>query len=709
MLISIIFFITLQLSKPYKISLIQEDSLPIDCIVEISTNHFKYSYPSLLTVLVGDSNPDLQDKVLKNLNLSSKWFIEVIKTHRMEFESFTQESGLNQFNPDFKTKYYVLISDTFEEFLYELEVLATIRSFNARANCVVYFSGCKEDYERISNMVLTKLWQYKLYRAVVLIASNVFCDSDEDSIKGGKAIIRDNVYNDKVGSNGRLSVNEKRVPGINERMNTIDNNLYSDHSNTNDDTVFKVFTLNIFETRKVNSSSHQIDLNKCTSNPKLLEISQCTKLQKDSLKIDIFYASVPKDLLNCTIDLISMKYPPNIIDESTGVEIELIKTIQKAMNISWRFSIQTTAKNWGERINGSWTGKLGTILEEDAVGIGNFQASEVMYDDFSFSRDYIQDKLVWIVPKADQIPRWKSIFIVFQLKIWLTILFTYILGTVFLYLLSKNRKELKTFRRTGRILILSLQNFIGNSTNIVPITLMMRSVVLSILFFNIVGTSLYTSSLINALTNVIYQHQINSEQDIVENLNIGGFSAYKYIFDSPDETSQIIFNKYQIDENITATNWLKNVANNNFATIASEVFVKYLLSQNNSVVKFDDGLPKIYISKETIYIYPVKMVMPKNFIFLPAFNRIIDKVSTSGLFQKWSSKYMWQLRKSEKLKQSKREVQLTLDHLQGSFVLLFAGCLIGFFCLIAEFGAYEFAKKKKRRRFMRELRKNFVN
>lgn len=445
---------------------------------------------------------------------------------------------------------------------------------------------------------------------------------------------------------------------------------------------------------------------KCMNEPRFVLVETCQD-GGTLKKWDLFKHSTPQDFLNCSIDVVSMIYPPYVIDEESGFEIQLIREIGKKLNFTLNFAIENVTSDWNEGSGGNWTGKLGHVKNFSAVGLGNFQAMEAMGSDFSFSVDYFHDSMIWVVPRADRLPRWLVVFVLFTPDVWLAWFLIFLGGGISICFFARTKGEIPDLKSLGCSLILALQGFIGNSSRTEPRTRNPRFVFLGLLIFCIVATSAYTSTLITVLTNDVYEHQVDSEEEILTSgMQIGGLKVSKGIFNGSDSDRKI-FDRYQTasDKDDVTDYWLNRVKKQrNLATVMGQFYVKFLISSNDSSACFPNARPAVYPVKEIIFTYSVKMVFAKNYILLKSFDNLISKFLMAGIIDKWAGEFLERLKKMEGLAQrNKRVEKLTLNHVEGAFAILGMGLGLASIVFGLETAAFWFLRRRRLRIFTRNL------
>lgn len=584
------------------------------CLKEITLTNF-FSNQKFLTILVGNNflDYDLRDGILKHFH--SIWSINVSNgTHRDIHLSHKITKGKNvhkkYFEPDIKTDSYLLLVESLDSVVNFTSVIKLFKSYNSRANYIIYFNKIMEHKRSIIQLVLEMLWKMRCWKSIIIMPSN---------------------------------------------------ETYS----------------NIYGLAMPRSAEN------CNAIPKITKKGTCVNGEL-KFKSNLFNRIIAKNLQDCVLDCIVMKYPPFVLDEKSGIEIEMLQTLSKVLHFSLNMQIEEVSKDWGERFpNHTWDGKLSQVMENGVFGIGNVQATAEMLEDFDISTGYITERMVWVVPIAQRREHLTSIYSMFSWKIWLTNVSIILIGSILYYGFSRIGNS-RPFNVNTSV-FLAIQSFIGNALPHQPKEKFIRAVLLSLSVYSIIIECIYDSTLIDSLTSRQYEHQISSEEEILRSrLEIGGIDTYREIFNVPTDESAInIYEQFAtVDEEYETLNyWLKLVSEyRNTCTVAGQIYVRYLLSQNDPLV-IEQGRPKIYILDNVLISYRSRIVMPKGHYLLNTIDTLLDIFKDCGFMDKWVDNYSKKLERLRILQrdtsQSPETVELSLRHLQGAFCILLLGYLCG--------------------------------
>lgn len=573
----------------------------------------------------------VQDELFEILNEQSVWLLETAQTGARQFEFLSvrsQSKLVKLVAPSLVDDVLLLLGDleTFEEKIEDL--LLNNRVYRGFRLVVVLLEVGAENFDEIARHLMQTAWERKLFSTVIITQTNI---TDEWYVYDTRFI-------------WNMDKSKRCIENVAPRVCLICRN--------------KTITL------------------KTVRN---------------------YWYRKPK-LPPCTVDVISFELPPFVVNETEGFEVKLIKILGEHINVNFELMIERNGDSfWGElnKSDGSWSGRLGQVEEKSAVAVGNLKAMTVLYRYFDFSEAYYYDKMVWVVPVAELAPRWMRIFMPFTRQLWLLMIVIIVVGGVFLRL-SYVKKERCIYSVLERTLFVSLEAFLGVGTKRPPISRLARSFFGSLALCGIFFSSVYQGSLINVLTHPIYQHQINSLEEVIKSgLNIGGFAPYKQYFNvSNDEPSMKIYNMFETKRNANVYDWLGIVARErNVATLSSQLHVKYLIASGDRAV-VENGFPKVYVLNEIVVPIATSMLMPRGFPLTHRINRGIQDMITNGIAMKLSQNAKTTLKKYESRKEvifsGRQVVALTMDNLEGAFVLLLLGYCTAIVVFVLELVFHKF-------------------
>ncbi|KAJ8949773.1 hypothetical protein NQ318_019002 [Aromia moschata] len=426
----------------------------------------------------------------------------------------------------------------------------------------------------------------------------------------------------------------------------------------------------------------------CGSNITLKEMDRCVQGRMETIKKRYYSYKRMLDHGNCSLGVISAPYQPFVINENDGFEIDVLRTIGSSLNVHFNITIaDNLTDTWGSKDeNGSWTGKLKYVYDDFYIGVGNVEVGLSYVTDFTFTRYYHMEPLVFVVPIAHYVPKWRVLVAIFTTKMWGLCIGVILCFAIAFWLGSKLGKETRSFKSFGAALHSSYQITLWHPVFKQPLTDLTRVFFLSMNVFSILIASAYTCSLINYLTNPIRDHQptMNKElRDVFGRIKyqVGGMSRYRELFNTTEsEKSYDIFKIYQTaeGENDTLLYWLQKVGESeDIWTISSRLVANYLIEEGDSVATHPNGEPKIFVFNEKLMSYSVGMLVRKGHPLLHDIDGVLKNLVWGGLVAHMSRKYIMAIRRSKARQVDDGNYKaLTIDHLQGAFALLVMGWIL---------------------------------
>ncbi|KAL3273602.1 hypothetical protein HHI36_015034 [Cryptolaemus montrouzieri] len=400
-----------------------------------------------------------------------------------------------------------------------------------------------------------------------------------------------------------------------------------------------------------------------------------------------------------------MKYEPFVINKTHGFEIEILKNVAQHLNITYDMEISMQSKDWGDKVNGTWQDNFGKIFNSFKFGIGNVAIEADRIQDFEFTYSHYSTTLIWVVPIANYVEKWRVLTIIFTLDIWAissAVLFTVaILFTV----AARISGDITYFKSLSGAFLSSFQIILNNSVYKTPRTNSVKFIFVIGLIFALLITCVYNSGLMHVLTNAIREHQIDNVEEILKSgLEIGGLMEYKERFANPekDECENEIFRRYKhfSGENDSAQIWLSLVEKRKACTPLPRPFVQYYMiktyekEENNPTG--ETKKIKLFIVNNPINFYPLAMVMRRGNPLRKTFDEFLKRFIESGLLltilHKENKRKFLKLTYLAELPDNGPE-QLNVYHLQGLFAILGMGYLIAILAFVIEI---TFCKLNKR-------------
>lgn len=394
--------------------------------------------------------------------------------------------------------------------------------------------------------------------------------------------------------------------------------------------------------------------------------------------------------------------PPYLInasaDEYPGAEGTLLRFLSQRINFTYEF-LPHSFITWGVKINGVYTDTF-SLLEKKKVDIimGMVRPNTTECQDFDCYYDnYLSDTVNWYVPKAGLIPENETLKLLFTPIVWTFMFLTLALFSI-IWCIFNHLMESDYIHGLLNLWALILSNPITKSNSHPVISFFsFQSVILIILFFNLMISTSFQSYLINALTNPSYTKQIDSIDDLLDSgLKYGVHENVWRILrnDTANRFSQVLTKNA---EDCKADNSCLNrtAFKRDYATCKPKKQGSYL------VPKFyldKNGESLLYEIEKPIYWFPVAIIFRKGLPIFEHANGILLKYAEMGLIAKLLNEINEKNRSltSKKSKSSSGEAfSLTFGHLSGIFNLLILGHILAIISFLLEFIYFKLKRKKQ--------------
>ncbi|KAH8414569.1 hypothetical protein KR215_008929, partial [Drosophila sulfurigaster] len=353
----------------------------------------------------------------------------------------------------------------------------------------------------------------------------------------------------------------------------------------------------------------------------------------------------------------------------TGLEYQLVQTIAQRLHVNIDFNMQSSNvfHLFQQLIEGQIDVIVGGIDEDPSI-------SQVV----SSSTSYLQDELTWCVSRAKRHHSFFNFMAGFKTNSLLLLLLFIIVSSLSVLAAQKvSRFRLKSLANFPTIFMRMFGILLTQAINVnaLSLPLVLRMLLGLAFYMGFFFSNTYQSFLISTLTTPTTQTQISHLHEIYENrMTIMVSSENVRHLDKDGETFKYIREKFEICYNIVEC--LNNAADNEHIAVA--------VSRQHAFYNARIQRDKLYCfdRRESLYVYPVVMLLPRKFQLLRQINAIIQNVIESGHMQKWSRDLDMVRVIHEKIARAQEDVfkSLTLAQFHGAFafasaLLLLASCV----------------------------------
>lgn len=402
---------------------------------------------------------------------------------------------------------------------------------------------------------------------------------------------------------------------------------------------------------------------------------------------ELFVNKLPVIWANTTITAKYLLFPPYVMyldGKLTGLEIQIVNLIADQMGFKINFQ-QNKGYGWGFILpNGTYTSALGDLQSKKCeLVIGLFPGNDSFAKDFDMSFNYLDDYLVWVVPRARLLQTWAKLIRIFNFQSWMMIFVMLIVIILTFYTISyqtANRISLwNSFETTYSILLAS-------AAFREPRYFRVRIIFISWCIFAMTLKADFDASFISTLMTNSYETQLKTQEDMISaKLGLGYLfivqEYYNYTYNSKD-----VYIQEHAEECMFNSACLDRVAfRRDFATASILRHVNYLI---DLYYISPEGNPMIYVVKDEVNRIMAFFYMEKGHPIFPQFDRTLIYAKSSGFFVYWESMltYTIKLKHNKLLRASSLSGSqgFKLSQLFSSFVFLFMGLTLSIFVFCFE-------------------------
>jgi hypothetical protein len=381
----------------------------------------------------------------------------------------------------------------------------------------------------------------------------------------------------------------------------------------------------------------------------------------------------------------------------------VLRELAKHMNFTP--NITSDSVNSFDSSDGGLTRPLNDISNDDIDIRMNSVFMKVLH---SVDAEYITPvthfgKICVVVPRADRIPIWVSLFHCFSALLWATLIGTYILSAICWHIVTKHSFPHQSHRKVHLTTTLAEVWNIFLPTSFAKIFSFRnqseRIFLASCMFFSIVMTCLWQGALYNRLKSPLHYKDI----DTLEELDESGLPIFTMeqalhdLFDLIDTPRT-----KRLSQRLRLTNFphsfdlIQQVADQgNFSLLLSHIEIETLLDTypiNTHLLHFVQECPIIYFSS---------YVVPKGSPYLKDINTIVGRLFESGLIRKWYYDAIYEIYLPIRLEagrgiEDSKQKEFSFRDLLIAFVVLILGCGLGGAAFLMEFCLRKFQLMSQR-------------
>ncbi|XP_068229109.1 glutamate receptor-like isoform X2 [Palaemon carinicauda] len=393
---------------------------------------------------------------------------------------------------------------------------------------------------------------------------------------------------------------------------------------------------------------------------------------------------------------ISQPNPDGTVNATGGFELMLLETLGSVFNFTFRVILPEDGSFGNPRPDGTVTGMIGLVARREAsLAFGGVTLTDSRDRVIDFSYPFFQAYLSIFSTPPEQKSRALAVLSPFTYEVWISVIISIVAIGPILYGISKAARKI---RRDN--LDLSAQRYsfnmfrnIVNQGNALSLSFWSERIILfSWFIFCLVCVALYSGTLTAVFAVPSYEKPINSLEDLPKavkrglTLCVNGATTHEFIFKEAVKgifkDTWALFNHKDRSESFLS----------GMEVGVSRVLTgKYLYISTENKVRFvaaPFGLNKFHVGTQKFFFHNLGMAISSGVPYRSHFDRMLLRMIEGGLLIKWDNDIFYKLAQSSPAnnegEKKSNSSAITLEHLQGAFLMVVFGYLIAVLVLAIE-------------------------
>ncbi|KAF8782915.1 glutamate receptor ionotropic, delta-2-like [Argiope bruennichi] len=367
----------------------------------------------------------------------------------------------------------------------------------------------------------------------------------------------------------------------------------------------------------------------------------------------------------------------------SGFQGNFLGAILSALGMKYEFVVPKIPI-WGHRNeDGQWIGLIGMVNRCEAdMALSSIVISEDRSKAVDFSTAFRAEGMTFLIEKPGEVAPALAFLYPFEISIWICLVsFLISLPVLFQILLGGNASYGRIFLELFASILRQPWTIRGNTK---------KSNFLLIFWWPLamVVSFSYSAALLSFLTVPLQGESIQNFRDLADAVVKGTHHCYAL-----QETDVITFlfeskqpHYVTLGKAILKNNWFYSFSNVRERKHISQHSVQ-LISRTSAELLY--GSSDVFISKDTLAIWPMGMALRRGFCCKSKVNTIILRLLSSGIPDKFLRDESFKIQLAERRKRFSTkdadvEKQLSLKDVSGAFMFLLAGYFLSFFSFLGE-------------------------
>ncbi|GFU30799.1 glutamate receptor ionotropic, kainate 5 [Nephila pilipes] len=376
---------------------------------------------------------------------------------------------------------------------------------------------------------------------------------------------------------------------------------------------------------------------------------------------------------------------PYVVNVSTieiigGFEVGFLEVILKGLQLPYSLTIPEKLV-WGNPDkNGNWSGVMGMVQRGEAdMAIGSIFVTQARMTVADFSTPYTWQDITFATRMPGQRPKETAFMWPFSLQLWIGLAITIVFMTfIFRFCLTNIYSIRKlVFEIIGTLLHQSIEV----QSSAFRDRCLILSWVCSCMFLSF-G---YTAVLLSFLSVPLKERPVETVDQLAKLVAQGKFRCFSAI-GSGVAVSMMnsVYESHTIVGSFIENNKMYLDLQNKraIAKFMNEGGTAWVVTRER--IQFDSQ-DMYYISRDKFFSFPVAIALNKQFRYSARLNKLVDRISAAGLYEKTVGDYLFKKLISNSDSSENNSVkELALDDLFGAFVILISGCALSILICLAE-------------------------
>nr|ARO76465.1 ionotropic receptor 2 [Conogethes punctiferalis] len=427
-----------------------------------------------------------------------------------------------------------------------------------------------------------------------------------------------------------------------------------------------------------------------TAKNRLIKENICEK-GKVKYNTGVFKDRLPSNMKGCVLYILALERQPFVSsDESEpNMEMMLINEMLATINYEPKYEILNAYR--GEREITEWNGAIRELVSRRGnILLGGIFPDNDVHEDFECSTSYLGDSYTWVVPRAYPLPRGLSLILIFARNVWVVVVIVFFICAFVWRILGQLSRDTIRNKTIFHCFLSTWICTLGFCTYLRPKNETLR---VFFVFFNlycIMCLTAYQTKLIDVLRNPSFEHQIETVEELVSSdLKFGGFEELHDLFHNSSDPFDYQLGEKWVDVEDISQAMIDVAIHRNFSLLCSRLELAHISAK---MPELSDGFGnyKYYAFEMNEFSVPMEIVSMKGFPFMKEFSKILANIKQLGsnakvrrLFSAWNMRRRAKLLRTSNM-QAADVVALSLRHLQGGFLVLLFGYVIGTLAFIGE-------------------------